>query len=144
MQYFQLFAPGHALVALCTLFTLGLTVPQAVQAGNVYSMAQTRARVRLDTVEFYPFPGTLPSFRMPLALMHLHRPEMSPVLSPHAGEFVKVELQVPGTLLRTLQRQERAGRRIELQVPEAVQDFLATEGRVQMLQRRIGSWDGSL
>jgi len=122
---------GITLAIVGAAFVLTLAAPQAVRAQNHVQTVETSQAVFDRCAEQHRLECVSQSLTASLAIADQHGPATHIVYPPQPEEMVRVELQVPAALLRTLMEEE-SGRTIELHVPAALLTTLSVEGRVQM------------
>jgi hypothetical protein len=124
--------PVIALAVWCTVSILMLGTRKTVQADDSLQSGEIVREVSILYIEQDCSECMLLS-KTNLSAADCNVPRVSTEGRSWSAERPSVELQVPETLVRALLMEETDGRRVDLQVPEALLLILHTEGCMQGL-----------
>lgn len=123
--------PKIALAIVAAAFVLTLAAPQAVIAQSYVQIVEPLQAVSEGCAELHRLAYAAPPLAVSLAIADQYKPVTYTAPTPQPEETVRVELQVPAALLRTLWMEEEDSRIIDLHVPAVLLATMAAEGQVQ-------------
>jgi len=130
-----------ALAVLCAAFVLTLDTPRTVIAQSCVQTAETSQEVSGIWAEQYSHTFVSQPLGAYLAVAGQQMPTSRTAYGWQPEGKVRVELQVPAALLRTLLMEQESNRPLELRVPAALLTTLSTEDWVQIPQRSSELWE---